>query len=244
MNVLRTLSPLTLAFLASVFTTVLGAVGAAMIFFCDKSDEKFSVIAEGFAAGIMLAASYFSLLAPAFEYPCAVPHAVAVGSGFFLGGVFVLSFGKLFEKKRLGGDGLLYAAVTLHNIPEGLAVGMAFAGGGFLPALLLTIGIGVQNFPEGLCVACPIRARGASRRKSFWLATLSGAAEIPAALLGVIAVRTIGALMPWALAFAAGAMIAVTTIELLPSAAEKNKRLTLFLLLDAFTLMMALDTAL
>ncbi|MFQ9738789.1 MAG: ZIP family metal transporter [Christensenellaceae bacterium] len=132
------------------------------------------MIAESSAAGIMLAASFFSLLSPAFEYPCAIPPYVAVTLGFCIGGGVIILTDRLFARSaRMSEKGdrksrLLYAAVTLHNIPEGMAVGVAFAGGGFLPALMLALGIGVQNVPEGLCVACPLRARGMSRKKSFF----------------------------------------------------------------------------
>ena len=125
-----------------------------------------------------------------------------------------------------------------------MAVGVAFAGGGLVPAAMLAFGIGVQNFPEGLCVACPLRARGMSRKKSFFLSVLSGAVEIPSAVLGALAATVIGSLMPWALAFAAGAMVAVTAAELIPESFSENKSLALVGLLAGFALMMLLDTAL
>ena len=125
-----------------------------------------------------------------------------------------------------------------------MAVGVAFAGGGLVPAAMLAFGIGVQNFPEGLCVACPLRARGMSRKKSFFLSSLSGAVEIPAAVLGAVAATFISSLMPWALAFAAGAMVAVTAAELIPESFSENKPLALIGLMLGFALMMFLDTAL
>ena len=170
--------------------------------------------------------------------------------GFCIGGGVIILTDRLFARSaRMSEKGdrksrLLYAAVTLHNIPEGMAVGVAFAGGGFLPALMLALGIGVQNVPEGLCVACPLRARGMSRKKSFFLSSLSGAVEIPAAVLGAVAATFISSLMPWALAFAAGAMVAVTAAELIPESFSENKPLALIGLMLGFALMMFLDTAL
>ena len=239
MNFLQNLSPVWQATIASLFTCLMTTAGAFVIFFTDKPKKSFSVIAESSAAGIMLAASFFSLLSPAFEYPCAIPPYVAVTLGFCIGGGVIILSEKGDRKSRL-----LYAAVTLHNIPEGMAVGVAFAGGGFLPALMLALGIGVQNVPEGLCVACPLRARGMSRKKSFFLSSLSGAVEIPAAVLGAVAATFISSLMPWALAFAAGAMVAVTAAELIPESFSENKPLALIGLMLGFALMMFLDTAL
>lgn len=181
---------------------------------------------------------------------CAIPPYVAVTLGFCIGGGVIILTDRLFARSaRMSEKGdrksrLLYAAVTLHNIPEGMAVGVAFAGGGFLPALMLALGIGVQNVPEGLCVACPLRARGMSRKKSFFLSSLSGAVEIPAAVLGAVAATFISSLMPWALAFAAGAMVAVTAAELIPESFSENKPLALIGLMLGFALMMFLDTAL
>ena len=139
---------------------------------------------------------------------------------------------------------LLYAAVTLHNVPEGLAVGVAFAGGGPLAAAMLAFGIGIQNLPEGLCVACPLRARGMSRKKSFLLSSLSGAVEIPSAVIGAVAATFVGSLMPWALSFAAGAMIAVSASELIPGSFTEHKSLAFVGLIAGFALMMFLDVAL
>ena len=247
MNFLNTLSPVWQTFLASLFTFSMTAAGALLIFFTEKPSRNFSVVAEAGAAGIMIAASFFSLLNPAFDYPSRVPSPLAVTVGFVLGGFFVLIGGKWLSKyghEEEGKSGLMYAAVTLHNIPEGLAVGVAFAGGAVLPAALLALGIGIQNIPEGLCVACPLRTRGMSRKKSFFLSSLSGAIEIPAALIGVCLAAWITGLMPWALSFAAGAMIAVAAAELIPESFEKNGVLALVALLAGFALMMFLDTAL
>lgn len=250
MNFLENLSPVVQALIASLFTALMTAAGAFLIFFTDKPKKNFSVIAESSAAGIMLAASFFSLLNPAFGYPCALPSCIAVTAGFCIGGALVILIDRLFSRSGYLSDGadgksrLLYAAVTLHNIPEGMAVGVAFAGGGLFSSLMLALGIGVQNIPEGFCVACPLRAHGGSRKKSFLLSALSGAVEIPAALLGAAAATVIAGLMPWALAFAAGAMVAVSVSELIPESFSQNKPLALVGLIFGFALMMFLDTAL
>lgn len=250
MNFLENLSPAVQALIASLFTCLMTASGAFLIFFTDKPKKGFSVVAESSAAGIMLAASFFSLLSPAFEYSSSIPAYVSVTIGFCIGGVLIIFTDRLLNRcARFAARGerkskLLYAAVTLHNVPEGMAVGVAFAGGGFLSAVMLAFGIGVQNFPEGLCVACPLRAQGMSRKKSFFLSALSGAVEIPAAILGAVAATFITSLMPWALSFAAGAMVAVTAAELIPESFSENKPLALAGIIVGFALMMFLDTAL
>ena len=143
---------------------------------------------------------------------------------------------------------LLYFAVTLHNIPEGMAVGVAFAAGvsgeGALAGLLLAVGIAVQNFPEGMCVAFPMRAKGMSAAKSFLFAQGSGAVEVPACVLGALAAAAIGSLLPWALAFSAGAMVAVVCSELIPESFSGNKTLASVGVVVGFCLMMVLDVAL
>ena len=156
MNFLENLSPAWQALIASLFTCLMTTTGAFIIFFSDKPKKWFSVIAESSAAGIMLAASFFSLLNPAFEYPAKLPAYVTVTLGFCIGGAFIVLTDRLLsrsERSEAKGNRksrLLYAAVTLHNVPEGMAVGVAFAGGAFLPAVMLAFGIGIQNIPEGL----------------------------------------------------------------------------------------------
>lgn len=248
MNYLMDLSPAVQALTAGIFTCLMTAAGALVIFFTDGI-KGFFTLAGSVSAGIMIAASFFSLLVPALEYQTFLPSPLLVSFGFILGGIFVLlsdlimsGAGKFEGSKKQ--SRLLYAAVTLHNIPEGMAVGVAFASGNFFSALILAFGIGVQNFPEGLCVACPLRANGCSRRKSFFLSALSGAIEIPAAVLGAMAASIVSGLMPWALSFAAGAMIAVSVSELIPESIERNKPLALVGLIAGFALMMFLDTSL
>ena len=213
----------------------------------------------GASAGIMIAASFFSLLLPAIEAEGPLPAYLTVTIGFLLGGAFIVGSDLLLSRTQRSftaiGDkrtALLYFAVTLHNVPEGMAVGVAFAagaglaagGGGALAGLLLALGIAVQNFPEGMCVAFPMRARGMSPLRSFLFAQGSGAVEVPACVLGALAASAIGSLLPWALAFSAGAMVAVVCSELIPECFSGNKTLATSGVVIGFCLMMILDVAL
>ncbi len=243
------------ALLASVFMYACTALGAAFVFFSAKPHKTLLTALTGAAAGIMTAASFFSLLVPALEYETALPSYLTVTLGFLLGGLFIVlsdlalsranvRFSALGDKKCA----LLYFAVTLHNVPEGMAVGVAFAlasgGGDILPAALLAVGIAVQNFPEGMCVAFPLRAKGLSPCRSFLFSQGSGAVEIPACVLGAAAAGFIVGLMPWALAFSAGAMIAVVCSELIPECFSGNKTVASLGVVLGFCLMMILDVAL
>lgn len=256
------------ALYACLFTWLLTALGAACVFFFRTVNRKLLDGMLGFAAGVMIAASYWSLLAPAIAMTRAaggipwLPPAI----GFLAGGVFLWSIDKLIPHLHLGfplsaAEGpkthwqrsvLLVLAITLHNIPEGLAVGVAFgAAAAGLPesnlagALALTIGIGIQNFPEGLAVAAPLRREGMSRLKSFWYGQLSGVVEPVAAVIGAAAVLTMRPLLPYALSFAAGAMIYVVVEELIPeSQLEKNTDLATVGTMIGFVVMMVLDVAL
>ena len=245
------------------------ALGAALVFTTKKVNQKFLDSMMGFAGGVMIAASFWSLLAPALEmaeggsYPNWVPAAV----GFLLGGFFLLAIDKILphlhpslavdkaegihpERKRR--STLLVLAITLHNIPEGLAIGVAFGAvaAGFpsasiMGAIALAIGIGIQNFPEGVAVSMPLRRDGMSRRKSFFYGQSSAMVEPIAAVLGALAVIYIQPLLPYALSFAAGAMIFVVAEEVIPGSQEQgNGDLASVSLLIGFTIMMILDVAL
>ncbi len=249
------LGPVLQALLVSLFMYFMTALGAAAVFVSRKGGGKIFILLTGAAAGIMIAASFFSLLLPAIGYSAALPSSVTVTLGFLLGGAFIvlsdLALSRSHILFRRAGDrkcALLYFAVTLHNIPEGMAVGVAFAqaagGAGVLTALLFGVGIAVQNFPEGMCVAFPLRAKGMSRFKSFLFSQGSGAVEIPACVLGALAASFITGLMPWALSFSAGAMIAVVCSELIPECFEKSKLLASVGVVLGFCLMMFLDVAL
>ena len=244
------------ALLASLMMYAATALGSSFVFFAKKLNQPFLTFSAGASAGIMIAASFFSLLLPAIEYESKIPSFVTVTLGFLLGGAFIILSDYAFSRsqrqfKGLGDrkNALLFLAVTLHNIPEGMAVGVAFAalGGGTegaLAAFFLAVGIAVQNFPEGMCVAFPLRVKGMSPLKSFLFSQGSGAVEIPACVLGALAATFIVGIMPWALAFSAGAMIAVVCSELIPESFSGNKTLACVGVVVGFAVMMILDVAL
>ncbi len=222
----------------------------------------------GFAAGVMIAASFWSLLAPAIEMAegTAVPAWLPAAVGFLLGGAFLWAIDQVLPHLHLGfpmeeAEGiptnwqrsvLLVLAITLHNIPEGLAVGVAFGAlGADLPsaslagAVILAVGIGIQNLPEGAAVSVPLRREGLGRWKSFWYGQLSGAVEPIAGVLGAAAVILMKPILPYALAFAAGAMIYVVVEELIPeSQLQKNTHVATLGVMVGFVVMMTLDVAL
>jgi ZIP family zinc transporter len=262
------LHPVFQAFLATCFTWFLTALGAAGVFFTKTVNKKILDPMLGFAGGVMIAASYWSLLAPALEMAeqqgqtAWVPAAV----GFLLGGVCLRLIDRILPHLHLyapieEAEGisttwrrttLLVLAITLHNIPEGLAVGVAFgAVAAGLPvatlpaAIALAVGIGIQNFPEGMAVAMPLRREGVSRLKSFWYGQLSGIVEPVAGVVGAAAVLLAQPILPYALAFAAGAMIFVVVEEVVPeSQASGNADSATMGLMVGFTVMMILDVAL
>ncbi len=262
------LNPILQALLGTLFTWFVTALGAAMVFLFRSVNRRLLNSMLGFAAGVMIAASFWSLLAPALEMaadgplPAWLPAAV----GFLLGGAFLWAADRILPHLHLGlpieeAEGirtgwqrsiLLVLAITLHNIPEGLAVGVAFgAVGAGLPAaslagaVALAIGIGLQNFPEGAAVSIPLRREGLSPLRSFWYGQLSGIVEPIAAVLGAAAVLLVRPLLPYALAFAAGAMIYVVVEELIPeSQSDKNTDPATIGAMLGFALMMVLDVAL
>ena len=240
------------ALLCALAMYAMTALGAACVFISRRPKEGALTLLLGLSAGIMIAASFFSLLLPAIEAEGALPAFVPAAGGFLLGGGFLIASDLLLSRtqRRLKAPGdrrtaLLYFAVTLHNIPEGMAVGVALAAAdGALAGALLALGIAVQNFPEGMCVAFPMRARGMSRAKRFLFAQGSGAVEVPACVLGALAAGAVGALLPWTLAFSAGAMIAVVCSELIPECFAGNKAIASAGVVAGFCLMMVLDVAL
>jgi ZIP family zinc transporter len=233
-------SPVEQALAAGLFTWGMTAAGAGLVFFFKEVNRKILDGMLGFAAGVMIAASFWSLLAPAIEH--------SEQSNPFLGGIVPVLFGFLLGgacmrlidiflphlhpgappeetegiKTTWHRSMLLISAITLHNIPEGLAVGVAFgaaaSGNSIGAAIALTIGIGIQNFPEGAAVSLPLRREGLSRKESFWWGQLSALVEPIAAVLGAAVVVYMDPLLPYALAFAAGAMIFVVVEELVPEA--------------------------
>ncbi|KAI4453932.1 zinc/iron transporter [Holotrichia oblita] len=224
-------------------------------------NQKTLDLMMGFAAGVMIAASFWSLLAPAIELSAELGgNSWLISSvGFLLGGSFVIGSDIVLSKASLiksKGSAmkrsiLLTSAVTIHNIPEGLAIGIAFGsvalgihGATAQGAVMLALGIGLQNFPEGVCVAMPLRRDGASRMKSFLIGQSSGIVEPIAGVLGVLFALTIRSALPLALSFSAGAMIAVVCSELIPESFKNHKTIAAFGVLFGFAIMMVLDVAL
>lgn len=243
------------ALCATLFTYGMTAAGAALVFFSGRSGGKFLTAAMGFAAGIMIAASFFSLLLPAMESAEKAGKANAalvLTVGFLAGCAFVmladlfLSGTEKFSGEGKRGSTLMCAAMTLHNVPEGFAVGVAFGSaageaGALAAAVMLAVGIGIQNFPEGLCVALPLRKDGMRAPHAFFIGQASGFAEVPAGVLGALAVSAVSSVLPWALAFSAGAMIAAVCAELIPSGFSENKFAASIGTALGFSLMMFLD---
>jgi ZIP family zinc transporter len=260
--------PVLQALLATCFTWFLTALGAAGVFLKQQLSKKTLDAMLGFAAGVMIAASYWSLLAPAIEMSedSGTPSWVPAVVGFLLGAAVLRGIDRILPHLHLRApmeeaEGihtrwkrttLLILAITLHNIPEGLAVGVAFgAVAAGLPsaelagAIALALGIGIQNFPEGMAVSLPLRREGMSRFKAFWYGQLSGIVEPAAGVLGALLVIIAKPILPYALAFAAGAMIFVVVEEVIPESqrGEHSHSATLGTMLG-FAVMMMLDVAL
>jgi ZIP family zinc transporter len=268
LNDLLEYNPILLALFATLFTWGITALGAALVFFFKTINKKVLNSMLGFAAGVMIAASFWSLLKPAIEMAeengsvAWVPALI----GFLSGGSFILLIDKILPHLHYGlsidkAEGiktswqrsvLLIMAITLHNIPEGLAVGVAFGAlannpdaGVLTGAVALAIGIGLQNFPEGAAVSIPLRREGFSRFKSFMYGQLSGIVEPIAGVTGAALVLLITPLLPYALAFAAGAMIFVVVEELIPESQTGNETdLSSIGAMLGFATMMVLDVAL
>jgi zinc transporter, ZIP family len=266
-EVFASLSPIVQALLATMFTWGLTALGAALVFGTKNVPRKVLDAMLGFAAGVMIAASFWSLLAPSIELSAegSLPMWVPPLIGFMAGGVFLRLLDRVLPHLHpwmplAEAEGihtswrrsmLLISAITLHNIPEGLAVGVAFGavaaginGASLGAAIALAIGIGIQNFPEGTAVAMPLRREGLSRSKSFFYGQLSAVVEPVAGVLGAAAVVLAKPILPYALAFAAGAMIFVVAEELVPEAKRGSPDIAAMSLMVGFSVMMTLDVAL
>lgn len=261
------------AFLAGLFTWGCTIVGSAVVFFFKNISRKLLDIMMGFAAGVMIAASFWSLLAPSIEYAeisygklSWLPAAI----GFLVGGFFLRLIDAVVphlhlskdiseaesvpehSRKKLSKTALLFLAITIHNFPEGLAVGVAFGALAanpspevFVGAIGLALGIGLQNVPEGAALSIPIRTDGKSRLKAFYWGSMSAIVEPIGAVLGAVAVMAMTAILPYALSFAAGAMIFVVVEELIPdSQTNGNTDVATLGLMVGFVLMMVLDVAL
>lgn len=262
------LNPIIQALLATLFTWSITAVGAALVFLFKKVNKNIMDAMLGFAAGVMIAASFWSLLSPAIEMAenLKMISWLIVFIGFFSGGLLLYVGDKIFnyfekkfskktnEKKANSFKRclMLIFSITLHNVPEGLAVGVAFGsikyglnGATLTAASLLALGIGLQNFPEGTAVSVPLRREGMSRKKAFFWGQLSGIVEPIAGIIGALLVLKVQFLLPFLLSFAAGAMIYVVVQELIPESQTNQKKdlMALFTLIG-FSLMMILDVAL
>ncbi len=265
---LKSINPILAALYATLFTWILTALGASLVFFFKKMNRALFDGALGFTGGVMVAASFWSLLSPAIAmsegegFVRVIPSAV----GFCLGALFLYGLDKVLPHLHVNfrtdeAEGvktpwhrttLLILAITLHNIPEGLAVGVLFGGvaAGFEgasigAAVALAIGIGLQNFPEGFAVSMPARRQGLSRIKSFWYGQLSAIVEPFAGVLGAWAVLTFEPILPYALAFAAGAMIFVVVEEVIPETQrDKYTDIATMGFIIGFIIMMTLDVGL
>lgn len=262
------ISPIAQALCATLFTWLVTALGSALVFIFKSINKTVLNGMLGFAAGVMIAASFWSLLAPAIEMAesSGMTAWLPAAAGFLCGGAFLLLVDKLLPHLHIGhsdseAEGiktswqrsiLLVLAITLHNIPEGLAVGVAFGAvaaglpSAALPgAIALAIGIGIQNFPEGAAVSIPLRREGFSRLRSFLYGQASGIVEPFAGVLGAAAVITMKPILPYALSFAAGAMIYVVIEELIPEAQlDRSTDVATIGAMLGFTIMMILDVAL
>jgi ZIP family zinc transporter len=262
----ESINPVLAALYATLFTWFLTALGASFVFFFKNMNRVVLDGMLGFTGGVMIAASFWSLLAPAIEmshgegFVKVIPAAV----GFALGALFIFGLDKLLPHLHINfkeTEGvkspwqrttLLVLAITLHNIPEGLAVGVLFGGvaagipeASIAGAVTLAIGIGIQNFPEGIAVSMPLRRMGMSRWKSFMYGQSSALVEPIAGVLGAVAVIFFIPILPYALAFAAGAMIFVVVEEVIPETQQdKNTDIATLGLIGGFIVMMTLDVAL
>ncbi len=263
--------PLLSALYASLFTWGLTALGAALVFFFKKANRAVLDGMLGFTGGVMVAASFWSLLAPAIENSQGegFVKVIPAASGFAFGALVLFGLDKILPHLHINfrvseAEGiktkwhrtiLLVLAITLHNIPEGLAVGVLFGAASTLTgveqtqmviaAITLAIGIGIQNFPEGFAVSMPLRRQGLSRLKSFWYGQLSAIVEPIAAVLGALAVSFFTPILPYALAFAAGAMIFVVVEEVIPETQrDKYTDIATLGFIGGFIVMMSLDVGL
>jgi ZIP family zinc transporter len=256
------LHPILQGLIATLFTYGVTALGASLVFFFKEFNLTALAVMMGFSAGVMIAASFWSLLSPAIELLALSGKNtyITVAISFMAGGLFVngsdiflsaVGVGKKTGKPSLKRSILLTSAVTMHNIPEGLSIGVAFGSlalgleqANLISACMLALGIGIQNFPEGLCVALPLRKEGFSRGKAFLIGQASGIVEPIAGVLGVVAAMSMRSFLPIALSFSAGAMIAVVCSELIPEAFRDSKIIPSIGLLSGFCVMMVLDIAL
>lgn len=246
------------ALISTIFTWAITALGASLVLFFKKINKNIMDAMLGFASGVMIAASFWSLLSPAIEMANNLNMIswLIVSIGFVSGGILLFIADKIFEKtnseSKTKRSIMLISSITIHNIPEGIAIGVAFAslmynldGTTITSACMLALGIGLQNFPEGSAVSIPLRREGYSRSKAFFYGQLSGMVEPISAVLGALLVLRVRYILPFILSFAAGAMIYVVVQELIPESQTNTKKslMALFTLIG-FTIMMILDISL
>ncbi len=251
------LSPILLAFIATLFTWFITLMGSAIVFLFKKINKTILDCMLSIASGVMIAASFFSLIAPAIDMAnnLNMNKVLLPTIGFICGGLLITLMDKLFSKKYSDKKKrcfMLISSITLHNIPEGLAIGVAFGsilyhldGATLANATILAIGIGIQNFPEGAAVSMPLRREGLSRFKAFFYGQLSAIVEPISGVIGALLVLKVRIILPFLLSFAAGAMIYVVVNELIPecSTNKQHSLISMFCLIG-FTIMMVLDVLL
>lgn len=262
----KNMSNLLITIIATLFTWFLTALGASTIFIFKKINNKIMSLMFGFGAGVMIAASFFSLLLPAIELSETLNQNISliIGLGFFTGCIFILFIDLFLPHMHIGKNEteglsiniskkiLLILAITLHNIPEGMAIGVAIGaaslnidGATMSSAIILAIGIGLQNFPEGMAVSMPLASDGMSKKKAFFYGQASGIVEPISAIIGYLLVSLIRSILPFILSFASGAMIYVVVEELIPSGkTSDDSKLGTIGVIFGFTVMMILDLAL
>lgn len=253
-------NPIIMALIATIFTWLITLLGASLVFFFRKVNKTLLDAMLAIAAGVMIAASFWSLIVPSIEMAnnLGMNKILIPSLGFLSGGFVIVLIDKIFTKKnkeinnRTKRCFMLISSITLHNIPEGLAVGIAFGsiiynidGATLSNAIGLAIGIGIQNFPEGAAVSIPLLREGMNRKKAFFYGQLSGFVEVISGVIGAILVLKMRLILPFFLSFAAGAMIYVVASELIPECeTNNNKSLISMCILIGFIIMMSLDVLL
>ena len=254
------INPIILSLFATMFTYFLNLLGACTVLFFKDVSKKILDGFLAFGAGIMMAASFFSLLGPAIEKAeeLNLISWFIVSIGFLLGGIFIVVadnyLNKLLNNKSTKTSKrsiLMFSAITLHNIPEGMAIGVAFASlfnnpdmSILISSIMLAFGIGIQNFPEGVATSLPLRREGVSKKKALFIGQASGLVELVGGILGCVFAYYINSILPFLLSFSAGAMMATCVSELIPESSKNHKTASTLWFTLGFILMMILDVAL
>ena len=260
MDQLININPILLSLIATIFTYLMNLLGSSLVLFSNKVSKKILDCFLSFGAGIMISASFFSLLNPAIKSANNqnMISWIVVSIGFLLGGIFIISsdrlLNKLLDKKQVKVSNrsiLMFTAITLHNIPEGMAIGVAFASlfnnpdmSILISSMMLAFGIGIQNFPEGVATSLPLRREGVSKAKALFIGQASGLVEPFAGVLGCIFAFHVNSILPFLLSFSAGAMIATCVSELIPESSKTHKSASTLWFTLGFIIMMIFDVAL